>query len=392
MLGRRAWILVALMGFILRVLVWGFGVYDVLGLKQYDMPAYAELGRKLLWTLSTDWSLLPTINPVQPPLGKLLLGTWNTIFAKYLGEVGAAGLLMSIFSLATALLLYRMAENLYGERASLIALTAFSFSPYAIHWTAAWLDTPTLLFITLAQYLAIKKKAAAAGIFYGLALLTKYHSIFLLPLAIIFIDRKRDKALFIAVAFITGLMNPYLWVADGLKTVVSANLSISLQTFEGLNGSFLTAASVILMEVPYRLGLGYVGQNASPYILPLLVLLKRDRVNRVLSKWLIYSLLPAAAAPRLLVYETYYLYTLPPLALMIAVKPSSKPEGVIQSAAMFFLTLSPIALTTSLLKPEAWKIAVLASSAQPFTVIIISIIIIAYGIMASKRINRQLEK
>jgi len=90
-------------------------------------------------------------NCEHPPLAKIIIGISVMLFSKILDEFKAAALSMVIISSCIALIVYEIG-NTIDEKTGFISWLMYTFDPFSIHWTLAWLDTPMLYFITTGIY------------------------------------------------------------------------------------------------------------------------------------------------------------------------------------------------------------------------------------------------
>lgn len=96
---------------------------------------------------------------------------------------------MLAFFVASAILIFYLANRLYGSRAGLIALTLFSFSPTVLtHARFVTTDVPALFGALFATYFFLRylqtphrKNFWLAAVMFGLALLTKFSTFLLAP-------------------------------------------------------------------------------------------------------------------------------------------------------------------------------------------------------------------
>ncbi|MDO8495780.1 MAG: glycosyltransferase family 39 protein, partial [bacterium] len=101
----------------------------------------------------------------------------------------AAKIPMFIFFIASAILIFHFASKLYGQRAGLIALILFSFSPTVItHARFVTTDLAALFGILFSSYFFFsylknqtRRNFWLAAIFFGVALLTKFSTFLLAP-------------------------------------------------------------------------------------------------------------------------------------------------------------------------------------------------------------------
>jgi MFS family permease len=130
-----------------------------------------------------------------------------------------ARLPMLLFFILSAVLLFKWARKLYDDRAAIIALTLFSFSPTIIaHSRFVTTDMAALFGVLAATYFFINylksrtiKNFVIAGLVFGVALLCKFSTILLAPffilLALIFPARGRLKtAAFTLLIFVIGVV------------------------------------------------------------------------------------------------------------------------------------------------------------------------------------------
>ena len=105
----------------------------------------------------------------------------------------AVKLPMLLFFIFTALLIFRWTKRQYGELAALLATTLFAFSPTVLaHSRFVTTDVPALFGVTLATYCFLRylnnpsrKNVWWAGLSLGIALLTKFSTILLLPFFVV---------------------------------------------------------------------------------------------------------------------------------------------------------------------------------------------------------------
>jgi len=365
----RTSLILFLAAFSIRGSVWLSGFWRYLGLIEYDSGFYIFSGRAMVSGLMSGDSYALLINPVHPPLGKLMLGLFSLIFEFALGAFNSGILLMCVVSSLTSLLVFKIGCTLYGKRGGLTAWAIYALDPFSIHWTIAWLDAPTLLFITLTQYLLLdgrrrSRLPALALASYYLALLTKFQAIFFLPAILIFLRTRRKRLIFVLAAFILLLLNPQFMLPGGFEKVISENLSLTSGSFQGLRSSY-NLLLLIPIEFFYRVCVGYVGANVLPYLSPLilfyLLFWRRSGLgDELAARWFLLTLIGVIIAPRLLIQEYYYVYTTVPISLLISsVIHRNKPIP----GKYYLIKLSSIgsllSITSFLLNPTCWKILLL---------------------------------
>ena len=136
------------------------GVFDTKS-WQSDLNGQWEFGRKLIFNSGNDANQITHL--VKLP--------------------------MLLFFVLSAILIFRWAKKLYGNKAGLIALILFSFSPTVLaHSRFVTTDLPALFGILYATYFFFRylknqtaKNFWLASIFLGIALLTKFSTFMLIP-------------------------------------------------------------------------------------------------------------------------------------------------------------------------------------------------------------------
>jgi 4-amino-4-deoxy-L-arabinose transferase-like glycosyltransferase len=129
----------------------------------------------------------------QPPLGFYTAALFFLVFGATL-ENGVV--LITLFSLACTVLLYKLGKEAYGSKSTgLFAAAFFALAPWELVLSRAFLIDTQCLFLSLVclyfGILAIRKDsvklAAVAGIFFATAFLTKFYAIFMLiPLLLLY--------------------------------------------------------------------------------------------------------------------------------------------------------------------------------------------------------------
>ncbi len=125
-------------------------------------------------------------------------------------RIGAA-----LFGIATIWLVYKIGARLYGNRAGLIAGALYAVTVNAVHYARVGMqESFVIFFILLTIYLTLQGKHAGsryvwAGVVFGLALLTKYTAIFLVPalaLHVFFEDRRAFKQKYLWMGVMSALL------------------------------------------------------------------------------------------------------------------------------------------------------------------------------------------
>ena len=319
---------------------------------------------------SGDWEGF-LVNAVHPPLGKLMIGVFTSLMGSIVGVYESTVLLMCILSSFTSLLVYKIASELFGEKGGIIAWAAYSFDPFSIHWTVAWLDTPTLLFITLSQYLLLKFKSGErypffliSTFFYGLALMTKFHAILFIPSVLVFLKEWRKRIMFLTTFLAVFTINPQLWIPNGLQTIIRENILVTGMSFQHVKFSPMLFL-VILVEFFYRVAVGYVGEGVSPYFIPLftfILLIWKKKLfdglkHDLIIDWIFWSLVGILLTPRILYPEYYYIYTIPPLSAFLASFTSDlgKNKSFRWFLVLIFLYSSLLTFVSWFINASCWK-------------------------------------
>lgn len=348
-----------------------------MGLIEYDGAAYVSWGVEMVSRVLRGDLNGFLVNPIHPPLGKLMIGGFALLVGPLIGVYKSAFLLMCILSSFTSLLVYEIGLKLFGKKGGLIAWAAYTFDPFSIHWTVAWLDTPTLLFITLSLYLLLKderdeklRELFFPAAFYGLALMTKFHAVLFLPILLVSLKSWRTRSIFTGLALSFGILNPQFWVSEGTWLVLEKNLWVTNLSFQEIRGSGIML--FMLIQVFYRLAVGYVGKGILPYILPLLalalILWKRmlfQKINKgFIIKIFFWSLIGITLTPRMICLEYYYSYTVIPLSLLttsiILDSKSLGDKDLFKEVILrIFLIGSLLSITSWFINPLCWKILLL---------------------------------
>lgn len=128
-----------------------------------------------------------------PPLGFYM----QAVFLRVVGVTMENGVaLITLFGLASIVLIYKLGNELYGKSTGVFAAALFALAPWQLILTRAFLIDAQCLLLSLAYLyygvLAIRKDsvklAAFSGIFFAAAFLTKQYAVFMLiPLLLLYI-------------------------------------------------------------------------------------------------------------------------------------------------------------------------------------------------------------
>jgi len=368
-----------LSAFGVRCLVWLTDVRRYLGLIEYDGVAYISWGREMVSRICRgDWSGF-LVNPVHPPLGKLMIGAFTYLMDPMLDPYRSATLLMCIISSITSIIIYGIGSSMLDERRGLIAWMAYTFDPFSIHWTMAWLDASTILFMTLSLYMLLRYRVDGrmhfiipSMIFYGLALMIKFQAILFIFMFFSVIERWKMRALFAMMAIMVNVLNPQFWTLSGIYEVFKTNIWITSLSFQDIDASKIPL--LIVIEIFYRLGVGYVAAGVLPYVLPLIaffsMILKGAYFRSIkfnpFLRVFFWSLIGILMTPRMIFPEYYYAYTIPPLSLLIShllvdkiILGGNLPKNLI---IRLFEASSILSIVSWIINPSCWKTLLLLAT------------------------------
>jgi len=134
-----------------------------------------------------------------PPLGFYTEALFFLVFGLSM-ENGVA--LITLFGLASTVMVYKIGKEAYGKSAGLFAAALFALAPWQLILTRAFLVDVECLFLSLVYLyfgiLAIRKDsvklALVSGFFFAAALLTKQYAVFMLiPLLLLWIHHRPRK-------------------------------------------------------------------------------------------------------------------------------------------------------------------------------------------------------
>ncbi|MFH1052993.1 MAG: glycosyltransferase family 39 protein [Candidatus Woesearchaeota archaeon] len=144
-----------------------------------------------------------------PPIFHITAAGFYKVFGVFgIGELGM-NLVSAIFGSLSLLLIYLIARKLFDEKIAFISLVFLSFIPIHLYYSAlAHTEATLTFFVLLSIYLMLKNKVVASSIFAGIAILTKYNGLFVVPVlfGILFINNK-DKIVFFKKTAVTGLIS-----------------------------------------------------------------------------------------------------------------------------------------------------------------------------------------
>ena len=392
-------VFLAAITFLIRYVIWTYFA-TAANFSVWDPHIYIPAGKRYVEGILRGNFTVFMENVEHPPLGKLIIGVGIHLF-RFLDEFSAASLIMIIVNTATALILYKIGELYYGRRLGLITWGLYTFDPFSIEWTLAWLDASLNFFITLSFYFMIKvfksktmnRHWITIGVIGGLGILCKYVGIpyFTILVILMFFDNyyRRYIVRIISLAVLTAIiLNPQIYYMAMISRAVQINLQYNNLLVPGVlcgvfkTGKLITAIWYILTY----LGLGYTGPYVAPYVIPVIFLalliyrrvFDKEFVNSDALRWLSSSLLTLLFLPRnywvyfgefwemksnvlaKFFFPYYYSITIPPAAFMTATMicgPREKfsetktYEKLLAVFPLSFAVLSPFSLTSALVYP-----------------------------------------
>jgi 4-amino-4-deoxy-L-arabinose transferase-like glycosyltransferase len=157
----------------------------------------------------------------QPPIGFYIEAAFFKIFATDPTQQTAVTI-STLFGIGCIFLLYKLGQSLYGKSTGLLAAALYALTPWQVVLSRSFLiDSPCLFFSLLYLLVgiwAIRKDSlkivVLAGLFFGIALLTKAFAVFMLiPLALFYFyfHKIRLQKLAASLFFLPASMFVLLW-------------------------------------------------------------------------------------------------------------------------------------------------------------------------------------
>jgi len=309
--------------FLPRFVTWiypGFGWYR---LMIYDVQLYTDYGRAMVEAIS-EWNIekFASINVGVPPLGTLLVGISASVFGTWL-NVYKAGLLAPIIASSLSAPLIYLTLRRFSDKAGIIAALLFSFDPYLIQFSNAYLDAIGTFFILIAMFFFItsdkpsSQRCLIMGFFLMISILTKFtfavFAIFFIVFLILIKKDLRAAGMMTAFSLISIILIPWLWFPSTLQEAITHHTSMNSLLPPILFGPIMIG---VIESYPWYiltyLGIGQVHWNVLPSISHILLLsviiymcLKQEfRADENLVIFLVSSILAIAFIPR-----NYWTYT-----------------------------------------------------------------------------------
>jgi len=130
-------------------------------------------------------------------------------------EVLVGRLVSVIFSSLTTVIIFLLAESLFGHRPAIFAGLFFAINPYSVYYGRVILPEPFLLFLlTLCLLMQVKRIYLLSALLFAVSLLIKPYAIFLLPLILLIpfnFKSNRWLIIYIFVLFGLALIPLFLW-------------------------------------------------------------------------------------------------------------------------------------------------------------------------------------
>lgn len=224
--GKAAILLILLASFFVRL---AFAYAEPV--KWWDETVYASLGWDLKsnpthYSFDGGWSdYVPGGWPKAGYRAPLLPYSLALFFAAFGQNMVLLNMIMPAIGALNVLLVYLLGKKMFSRKIGLYAAAFLAFMPVHVYYSGKILTdvfSTTLITLSVLAFLFWnEKKTAKTGILFGaataLAFLSRYQSIVLLPIFLIFLLAKKDaknflnKSLFIAVAAFLLVLMPWLF-------------------------------------------------------------------------------------------------------------------------------------------------------------------------------------
>jgi len=203
------------------------GTHLLLGMFYLDLFKFvSENGFSHAYDFAINYLIhYPKLTVYYPPLYHYLIAFgFNFIISEYIGKF-----ITLIFSIGTILLTYVIGKYLFNQKTGLISALLLVFSPIMIYLSGhIYGDTSVFFFSLLTLWFYLKAFKTGKSIYYtlgglslGLSLLTKWTTIPIIPLILIYflVERKNTRRRKIIKKFVFSLIlalivfSPYLFLA-----------------------------------------------------------------------------------------------------------------------------------------------------------------------------------
>ena len=303
--------------FLPRFATWIYPSFGWYRLMIYDVQLYTDYGRAMVKAVS-EWNIekFASINIGVPPLGTFLVGVSASIFGASLG-VYRAGLLAPIIASSLSAPLIYLTLRKFSNKVGIAAALLFSFDPYLIQFSSAYLDAIGTFFILIAMFFFITsdklsfRRCMIIGFFLMVSILTKFtFAVFTAFFIIFLILVKKDlqtAGVVTAFSLFSIFLIPWLWFPNTLQEAFIHHKSMNSLLPPILFGPIMIG---VIESYPWYiltyLGIGQVHWHVLPsisHVMLFLVIiysfLRRDfRANDNLIIFLASSILAIAFIPR----------------------------------------------------------------------------------------------
>jgi len=266
----------------------------------------------------SEWNIekFASINVGVPPLGTFLVGVSASIFGAWL-DVYRAGLLAPIIASSLSAPLIYLTLRKFSSKAGIAAALLFSFDPYLIQFSSAYLDAIGTFFLLIAMFFFItsdklsSQRCLIMGFFLMISILTKFtFAVFAVFFIIFLILIKKDlRAAGMMTAFlsISIILIPWLWFPNTLQEAFTHHGSMNSLLPPIIFGPIMIG---VIESYPWYIltyfGLGQVHWNVLPsmshiflFSVIIYACLKRDlQADENLIIFLVASILTIAFIPR----------------------------------------------------------------------------------------------
>jgi 4-amino-4-deoxy-L-arabinose transferase-like glycosyltransferase len=216
--------------------------------------------------------------PLSEPLGRdepfwapPLFHIVASVFYKLFGSIGLK-LIAPLFGSLALIMSYLILKRFINEKALFYAILFIAFIPISIdHSVLGYVESMLTFFVLLSIYFALDNKFIAASIATGLAILTKYNGIFVVPvllyIAYKYGNRKRFIKNFLIITIIPGIVGiPWFirnWILLG--NPVWPFLNFIFKGFEKQSYSAFDLSGLFSISTYIKTYLGFFGVPNGDY-------------------------------------------------------------------------------------------------------------------------------
>ncbi len=197
---KKLTFLVIILGIIIRFSL--ASIYSVSGDACWQFSAARFLAENKKFPLLEP---LGRLEPFwAPPLFHILASSLFLLFGNFgFAEFGMK-MLSPLFGSLTLIIVYLISKKLFNEKITFYSMIFTAFIPMFMDYgTISYIDSTLTFFVVLSIYFALSDKYIKSSIVAGLAAITKYDGVFILPLLIyITYNNTKDKKLLIKKLFL----------------------------------------------------------------------------------------------------------------------------------------------------------------------------------------------